>query len=108
MDLARYLLQDQPEWTPELIEDAMHAEKEKKVELKTQMPIHLLYWTAWTDNDGNLQFREDVYGYDQKHRDLLGSNALPAAHAPNIDVNKIGARIVTYSASLHGQSGFSE
>jgi murein L,D-transpeptidase YcbB/YkuD len=101
-DLAGYLLSDQPEWTPVLIEEAMHEEKERRVSLKTRMPIHLLYWTAWTDQEGNVQFREDVYGYDEKHRELTGSTkALPAAHAPNIDVHKVGTRVVTDPSSLH-------
>jgi len=108
-DLAVYLLQDQPEWTPELIEEAMHAEKEKQVPLKAHFPIHLIYWTAWADKDGNLQFREDVYGYDQKHRELTApKNALPAAYAPDVDVNKIGTRIVPDSPSLQRQSGLSK
>jgi murein L,D-transpeptidase YcbB/YkuD len=108
-DLALYLLQDQPEWTAELIEEAMHAEKEKRVPLKTHVPIYLIYWTAWTDKEGNLQFREDVYGYDHEHRELTApKNALPAAHAPNVDVNKVGARIVTDSPSLHRQRGLSK
>ena len=108
-DLAQYLLQDLPEWTPELIEEAMNAEQEKKVSLKTRLPIHLLYWTAWTDGEGSLQFRDDVYGYDQRHRELTTStNALPAADAPGIDVNKVGARIVADSSSFHRQRSLSE
>ncbi|HET9220716.1 MAG TPA: L,D-transpeptidase family protein [Terriglobia bacterium] len=106
-DLAAYLLQDQPEWTPERIEEAMHAEKETKVSLKTQLPVHLLYWTAWTDAEGHIHFRDDVYGYDEKQRQLTGAGrgALPAAHAPDIDVNEIGTGIVPNSTGLHGKSG---
>jgi murein L,D-transpeptidase YcbB/YkuD len=70
-DLAAYLLEDQPEWTAQRIEEAMHAEKEKRVQLKSPMPIHLVYWTSWADADGKVQFREDVYGYDQQQLDLL-------------------------------------
>lgn len=109
-DLAAYLLQDQPEWTPDRIEEAMHAEKEKKVPLKNPLPIHLLYWTAWTDTEGNVHFREDVYGYDEKQRQLTStdSGALPAAHAPDIDVDEIGAGIIPHPAGLHGKGGLSQ
>jgi len=108
-ELAGYLLQDQPEWTPELIAEAMHAEKEKRVPLKMPMPIHLLYWTAWTDSEGILQFRDDVYGYDQKQRELgSGTIPLPAAYAPNVDMHKVGTRIVAYASNLHRQGGLSD
>jgi murein L,D-transpeptidase YcbB/YkuD len=62
-DLAAYLLRDQPEWTAERIEKAMHANKETHVALKATVPVHIVYWTAWVDAQGLLQIRPDVYGY---------------------------------------------
>jgi murein L,D-transpeptidase YcbB/YkuD len=29
------------------------------------MPVHVVYMTAWTDEDGVLQFRKDMYKYDR-------------------------------------------
>ncbi len=34
------------------------------INLKQKVPIDVVYLTAWVDYDGNLQFRNDVYGYD--------------------------------------------
>ena len=62
-ELAAYLLRDQPEWTAEKIEKAMHAETENHVALKSPVPVHIVYWTAWVDSTGVLQIRPDVYGY---------------------------------------------
>jgi murein L,D-transpeptidase YcbB/YkuD len=103
-ELAAYVLRDQPEWTAEHIEQAMHAEKEKHVRLKTPLPIHLLYWTAWADPDGIIQFRTDVYGYDQKQRELSSPTVragLPGANAPDIHVDKVGAGVITHASGLH-------
>jgi murein L,D-transpeptidase YcbB/YkuD len=25
------------------------------------LPVHVLYWTAWVDSEGILQFRDDIY-----------------------------------------------
>ena len=29
------------------------------------MPIHVVYMTAWVDEDGVMQFRKDMYRYDK-------------------------------------------
>ena len=69
-ELAAYVLRDQPEWTPERIEAAMHSENEKHVTLKRRLPVHIVYWTASVDANGAIRFSDDVYGYDEKQRAL--------------------------------------
>jgi murein L,D-transpeptidase YcbB/YkuD len=34
------------------------------VTLRQPLPVHLLYWTVWVDENGVLQFRDDIYGRD--------------------------------------------
>lgn len=63
---AEYVLRDQPAWSRTAIEEAMHAGDEKHVKLTRQVPVHLLYFTAWTDELGGLHFRDDVYGFDRR------------------------------------------
>jgi murein L,D-transpeptidase YcbB/YkuD len=70
-ELAQYVLRGQPEWTPERIQAAMHAGTEKWVALKEPLPVYILYMTAWVDPDGTIQFREDIYGHDEKQQKLL-------------------------------------
>jgi len=65
--LAKYVLGDQPEWTEEKITAAMSSGTEQAVALKRPLPIYLVYFTAWDEN-GRLQVRKDVYGYDRRHR----------------------------------------
>jgi len=62
--MADYVLRDQPEWTPERIEDAMNAGKEKFVKVKKPIPVVITYYTAWVDDNGQLNFRGDIYGHD--------------------------------------------
>jgi murein L,D-transpeptidase YcbB/YkuD len=69
--LASYVLRDQSEWTPEGIEAAMHAGKERHVALKNPVQVHLVYLTVRVDEDGVPQFFEDVYGYDLRQQALL-------------------------------------
>jgi len=62
--MADYVLRDQPEWTPGKIEEAMNAGKEKFVKVKDPIPVLITYYTAWVDENGQLNFREDIYGHD--------------------------------------------
>jgi L,D-transpeptidase YcbB len=64
--LAEYLLQDNEQWTSSSISDAMHAETEKWVKLDKKVPVLIGYFTSWIDNDGLVNFRDDIYGHDQK------------------------------------------
>jgi len=66
VDLAKYVLRDQPEWTDEKIDAAMHAGTERSVALKQPLPIYLVYFTAWEEN-GALERVPDVYGLDHRH-----------------------------------------
>jgi murein L,D-transpeptidase YcbB/YkuD len=66
MKMAEYLLRNQPEWTSARINEAMNASKEKWVTLKVQVPVLITYFTAWVDMEGILNFREDIYGNDEK------------------------------------------
>ena len=62
--LANYVLRNQPEWTPEKIEEAMNAGEQKFVKVKDPIPVVIMYYTAWVDEKGQLNFREDIYGHD--------------------------------------------
>ena len=62
--LAEYLLRDQPGWNREQIESVLATAKERTVNLSRPIPVHLLYWTAWTDEGGVVHFRKDVYERD--------------------------------------------
>jgi murein L,D-transpeptidase YcbB/YkuD len=63
-ELAAYLLKDDPNWSPEAIQDAIDSEDTQSIPLKAPLPVHILYWTAWVDDDGAVQFRKDIYGHD--------------------------------------------
>jgi murein L,D-transpeptidase YcbB/YkuD len=62
--MANYLLRNDPNWPPEKIAEAMDSEKEKFVKVKDPVPVFITYYTAWVDEYGKLNFREDIYGHD--------------------------------------------
>jgi murein L,D-transpeptidase YcbB/YkuD len=64
--LAEYLLRDQPEWTSDRIDAAMHAGQEQHVKLARPIPVHLMYWTVRVADAGAVHFRQDVYERDAR------------------------------------------
>jgi murein L,D-transpeptidase YcbB/YkuD len=62
--MATYLLRDQKEWTPEKIYEAMESGEERFVKMKTPVPVLITYYTAWVDENGILNFRDDIYKHD--------------------------------------------
>lgn len=72
--MAEWLLKDDPSWPREKIVEAMNAGKEKFVKLKNPVPVFILYYTAWVDNEGDLNFREDVYNHDSEVMGNMFSN----------------------------------
>ncbi|RPI24032.1 MAG: hypothetical protein EHM61_18220 [Acidobacteria bacterium] len=91
VDLAEWVLKGSTEWPREKLEaeitgkieepdgdaanEAASEEQnpEKTVKLPSPLPVYILYWTVWVEEDGSVAFRDDVYDEDKK---LL--RALPA------------------------------
>jgi murein L,D-transpeptidase YcbB/YkuD len=39
---------------------------QKFVKVKDPIPVVITYYTAWVDENGQLNFRDDIYGHDGK------------------------------------------
>jgi L,D-transpeptidase YcbB len=63
--LAEVLLKAQG-WTKEKIDAQLATGAQKIVNLKTSIPVHVTYLTAWVNKDGTVNFRRDVYKRDQR------------------------------------------
>jgi len=64
LELAELLLRDQPAWTRDAIDRAATGGVPRTVTLRRPVPVHLLYWTAWAEDDGTVHVRPDVYDRD--------------------------------------------
>ena len=76
VDLATYLLRENGDWTTERVEEMMGKEKEQAVVLDRKVPVHLLYWTAWAE-ENTVHFRNDVYKRDGAVRAALDAPPSP-------------------------------
>ena len=72
--LALFLLRNNKEWDSTKVVKAMNAGKEKYVNVTETVPVYIGYFTAWVDQEGKLNFRDDIYGHDRKMAAHLFSN----------------------------------
>lgn len=64
-DLVTYLLGSNPNWSEERMQSILEEGKTSYIKIARPMPVIIAYLTAWVDDQGQLQFRDDVYGWDQ-------------------------------------------
>ncbi len=63
--LVKWLLHDRRDvWTDERIQQIAQDQTWAQAHLRHRIPIHLVYVTSWVDHQGVLNFRPDVYGWD--------------------------------------------
>ena len=86
IELAEYLLQDDPQWSQQKILTTMRKGSEQVVHLPTPIPVYLLYWTAWADDEGAVHFRKDIY-----ERDKILDRALQEAGFPTVGSGRVVA-----------------
>jgi murein L,D-transpeptidase YcbB/YkuD len=65
IDLATYLLRNKEMWTGKKIMAEIRKEARQVVMLPDPIDVHIFYATAWVDQEGILQFRDDIYRIDE-------------------------------------------
>jgi murein L,D-transpeptidase YcbB/YkuD len=41
--------------------------------------VYIVYETVWVDDDGTVEFREDVYGHDARQERVLPASPIPGS-----------------------------
>lgn len=59
-------------WSRADVDKAVARGTNQHIRLKNKIPVHLIYWTAFADDSGQIQFRDDVYGRDERLAEALG------------------------------------
>ena len=52
-------------WTRPKIDKVIRSGKRTVKKLKSQIPVHVAYLTAWVNKDGSVHYRNDIYGRDK-------------------------------------------
>lgn len=56
----------------ERLEGMARSGETRTLRLGWRVPVQLVYFTAWVDADGRVQFRADIYGRDERARGRTG------------------------------------
>jgi murein L,D-transpeptidase YcbB/YkuD len=64
------VMMPQEKYTQEKLR-SMYGPAEININFAQPLPVHLTYQTAWVDDSGTLQIRDDVYGRDARHIAML-------------------------------------
>jgi murein L,D-transpeptidase YcbB/YkuD len=73
-ELARVLL-NSDQWSRDAIDAAIATGQTQSVPLHKSLPVYVLYWTAFVDPDGTVEFRDDIYGRDRRLAEALAARA---------------------------------
>jgi len=64
-ELAAWVLRDKPDWSLERVRAAMQTGKDNvQVNLTNPVPVLIIYGTAVVDQQNEVHFFDDIYGYD--------------------------------------------
>ncbi|GGE38651.1 hypothetical protein GCM10007276_14930 [Agaricicola taiwanensis] len=69
--LAEVLLGVENGWSKEKVKRLIGG-SERRINLKTPVPVHLAYFTAFVDDGNTLKTHKDIYGHDSRMRAALG------------------------------------
>lgn len=62
--LVSYLMKDNPEWDDVRTQEVLDSGDNKYIKVPNPIPIFITYITAWVDEDGRVNFRDDIYQLD--------------------------------------------
>jgi L,D-transpeptidase YcbB len=80
VELAKYLLQNDPQWPNQKIIETIDSGVTTVVRIKDPIPVHLLYWTAWVTEAGTVHFGNDIYDRDPSLSRALKANLKDRFH----------------------------
>jgi hypothetical protein len=83
MKMAELVLAEDKGWDAEKVDAAQKdGGRNNEIVIEHKIPVHLVYFTAWVDEDGKLRTYGDIYGHERRIKQAL------AGKWDEIDVGK--------------------
>ncbi|MGL5161219.1 MAG: L,D-transpeptidase, partial [Plesiomonas shigelloides] len=55
-------------WNQSRIENSLNKGKTQYVTIRNRVPVQIYYLSSWVGDDGQVQYRTDIYDYDKVPR----------------------------------------
>ncbi len=99
LELAKLVMQGDPVWTPDVIDQTIASGRTVRAPLQRPVAVMLFYWTAYVAPDGEVNFRQDPYGWDTALIDRLADfdavSTTPTARPTRPQAPPLGAAQTT-------------
>ncbi len=64
--LLHYFIRNDASLNSEKVDSIFKTNKEYSIQIKPSVPVYIVYFTSWVDNNGQLNFRNDIYNLDKQ------------------------------------------
>jgi murein L,D-transpeptidase YcbB/YkuD len=82
--LAEILLNEDKGWDASKVDALIdHGPENNEVHIDRPIPVHVTYFTAWVDDNGETQMAADVYGHEQRIDQALAGKWDQIAKGPD-------------------------
>jgi murein L,D-transpeptidase YcbB/YkuD len=85
--LAEVLLAHDKGYSASRVRQLLEEDMTNEIRLSTEIPVHIVYFTAEVDDDGKLRFLPDIYGLDSRIASALKGQPVRLPSAPVVAEN---------------------
>lgn len=75
-ELSEWLLESTPGWDRRQIEQVVASRVNTEIPVTVEVPVYFVYITAWSNGDGVVNFRDDIYSRDGVDELQIGLSSL--------------------------------
>jgi murein L,D-transpeptidase YcbB/YkuD len=104
--MAEILLGEDKGWDAAKVEDLiLNGPPNNEVPIEHKIDVHITYFTAWVDDNGELQTARDVYGHEKRITQALAGQWTQIAKGPN-HLAPVRAPAATYGGGFGSVGDF--
>ena len=64
--MAQFVMKGNEDWAPKKLEEMLALRGTRDLLIEEQIPVYVLYYTVWADEQGRIVYGNDIYNQDRK------------------------------------------